>query len=254
MRVFISWCAAGVLLARAFAPAEANGQATVVDAPDTVFVLVDTMSATGYVAAQWDVVNETDAALNLMVTRSFGATATPFNYPFVEDNPGSYERFCWGTSCFDYGQNASTPPANVLLNPGDTTSTFVSDFYPNNVTGSTTIRYCFHEPAELTSGVCHAVTFVVLGTVGLEEPTTVKPTLAHMVPNPAQDEVMLSFDHAKNGVLEFRNLIGQVSHTEQVSEGLTEHRVSLDGLADGVWLVTYKVDGVAASTKRLVIR
>ena len=81
-----------------------------------------------------------------------------------------------------------------------------------------------------------------------------RPALAGMSPNPAGDEVLLTFNDSRNGVLEFRNLIGQVCRTEQVVQGLTEQRVSLDDMTDGVWLVTYSVDGTAVSTKRLVIR
>ena len=95
---------------------------------------------------------------------------------------------------------------------------------------------------------------MVLGTAGIDEAVATRPALAGMSPNPASDEVLLTFNDARNGVLEFRNLIGQVCRTEQIVQGLTEQRVSLDDMTDGVWLVTYSVDGTAVSTKRLVIR
>ena len=254
MKGIIPLLAAGILLIGAIAPLKMNGQATLIDAPDTVFVSLDTLTSSSAVVAHWDVVNETETALNLMVTRSLISTVTPFNYPYEPGNPGSYERFCWGPSCFNYGDDASSPISNVFLNPGDTTSTFVCDFYPNNVPGASTIRYCFHEPGAISSGVCHTITFMVLGTAGIDEAVAMRPALAGMSPNPAGDEVLLTFNDSRNGVLEFRNLIGQVCRTEQVVQGLTEQRVSLDDMTDGVWLVTYSVDGTAVSSKRLVIR
>ena len=45
-------------------------QATVVDAPDTIVVALDTLSAGGAVEAHWDVANETEVPLMLMVTRT----------------------------------------------------------------------------------------------------------------------------------------------------------------------------------------
>ena len=231
-------------------------QATLVNAPDTVFVSLDTLDGAGDVAVQWDVVNETDAPLNLMVTRGLLATVTPFNYPYVDGAEGSYERFCWGASCFNYGTDASPELAAFLvgLNPGDTTSTFVSDFYPNDVIGTSTIRYCFHEVGAQSSGACHAITFVVEGTVGVAEAPAPSASVTSLSPNPATDEVTVSFDRPMRGALEFRNLVGQVHKTEVITGNGLQQKFSLDGMASGIWLVTYTVDGVAASTKHLVIR
>ena len=234
----------------------AVAQATLVNAPDTVFVSLDTLDGAGDVAVQWDVVNETDAPLNLMVTRGLLATVTPFNYPYVEGAEGSYERFCWGETCFDYGTPASpvNPAFLVNLNPGDTTSTFVSDFYPNDVVGTSTIRYCFHEVDAQSSGVCHAITFVVEGTVGVAEVQAPLAAVTSLSPNPATNEVTVSFDRPTKGALEFRNLVGQVHKTELIAGNGLQQTFSLDGMSSGIWLVTYKEDGVVISTKRLVIR
>ena len=42
--------------------------------------------------------------------------------------------------------------------------------------------------------------------------------------------------------------------TEPVLAGAQTLRVSLNDLASGIWLVSYTVDGVTVSTKRLVVR
>ena len=231
-------------------------QATLVGAIDTVLVSLDTLDGAGYVAVQWDVVNETETPLNLMVTRGLVQTVTPFNYPYDTAAPGSYERFCWGASCFNYGTDASpeNPAFLVNLNPGDTTSSFVSDFYPNGVAGTSIIRYCFHEVGAQSSGVCQAITFVVETTDDVAETPTPMASVTALSPNPATNSVTVSFDRPMRGALEFRNLVGQVHKTELIAGNGLQQTFSLDGMSSGIWLVTYKVDGVAASTKRLVIR
>ena len=75
-----------------------------------------------------------------------------------------------------------------------------------------------------------------------------------LAPNPAHDAVSVDIDGVGNGVLEFRNLVGQVLKSTNVVAGYGRQRVSLDGMSPGVYLVSFSVDGIAASTKRLVIR
>lgn len=230
--------------------------ATLLGAPDTVYVDMDTLGAAGVVAVYWDVLNETEETLDLMVTRTFVDTVSPFNYPYVFDAPGSYERFCWGQSCFNFGTDASpsNPAFLVTLEPGDTTDTFVSDFYPNGITGTTTLRYCFHQSGPPSLGACHDITFVVSGTVDAVTTLEVASTgITAMAPNPTAGFVSVRLEGARDGMLEFRNLVGQVCRTEPVQAGVEMQRVNLNGMAEGIWLVSYKVDGVAVSTKRLVI-
>ena len=235
---------------------------TLLGTTDTVYIDLDTLGAAGVVAVYWDVLNDTEETLDLMVTRALVDTVSPFNYPFETDEDGvplegSYERFCWGQSCFNFGTDASPaiPGFFVTLEPGDTTDTFVSDFYPNGVTGTTTLGYCFHQDGPPSLGACHELTFVVTGSVdAVTSPTQAKTDIAQMMPNPASDAVQIRFENARDGVIEFRNLVGQVCRTEMVQAGANLQRLDLEGMADGIWLVSYKVDGLAVSTKRLVIR
>ena len=102
-----------------------QAQATIVDAPDTIFVALDTLVEGGAVEAHWDIANDSEVALELMVTRMFLDTVSPFNYPYSSGEPGAFEpgafeRFCWGPTCFNYGTDSS--PSNaaflVTLQPG----------------------------------------------------------------------------------------------------------------------------------------
>ena len=236
-------------------------QVVLVDAPDTIYASLDTLGASGALEAHWDVVNGSENPLELQVTRILIDTVSPFNYPYVSGGEGSYERFCWGTTCFNYGTDSSpdNPTFLVSLAPGDSASmdydVFRSDFYPNGVVGTTTLRYCIHPNFSVGAGTCHSVTYVIDGTTDLrDQPSSTSPAIASIQPNPASDRMVIQFEDARRGLLEFRNLVGQVVKAEPVADGAKSQAIHLDDMAPGIWLVTYRVDGIPRSTQRLVIR
>ena len=239
----------------------AQGQATLVNAPDTVYMAIDTMG-TSPAEVHWDVVNETDASMALMVSRFFVDTVSPFNYPFGTDGntppmplPGSYERFCWGPTCFNYGQDSS--PTNeaflVSLDPGQGTDTFRGDFYPNGVEGESTLRYCFIDLAGDSAEVCHDVTFVATATasLGREAVRADNPSFT-IAPNPTRDVVQVRLQEARQGTLELRNLVGQVVASWPVNPSTTRLQLPIQA-GEGLWLMTYSVEGRVVSTQRLVV-
>lgn len=233
-----------------------QAQLSVVDAPDTVAVFLDELGQSGVVAAYWGVQNNGDQLQNLMVSRSLLDTVSPFNYPYASGASGSYERFCWGTFCYNFGSDNSALSESYLvaLEPGEVDSSFVADFYPNGIVGNTTLEYCFHEADNIPAGVCHQVTFVVEASVGIEEIDINEPSLVSISPNPATSSATIKVKNAEGGVIQFRNLVGQTVKSVQIASGVSEQFLSLDNLAAGIWLVSYTVDGMTVSTKRLVIR
>ena len=245
---FMSVCLVGALNV-----AQAQISLEILDAPDTVHVSLDTLSTID-VQAYWDVTNVGEKSLDVLVTRSFMEMADPFNFPYVEDGPGSYERFCWGPLCYPFGTVASADQGSALvtLAPADTNDTFKADFYPNGVSGVTTIKYCYQTPGNASNAVCHEVTFVVDATSDVTELSS--SVACSLMPNPATDVVTLSMDRALDGVVEFRNLVGQVAMRERIQPGVTQQAVSLDGLTEGIWLVSVAAEGRVLATQRLVIR
>lgn len=117
------------------------------------------------------VTNETEFPMNVYVTRAFVDTVSPFNHPYAFGNDGAYERFCWGSFCFNFGTDASpTNPAYLVsLGPGQSTDSFYANYFPNGVIGESTLRYCFvplqtpsmQSCADLTFGLASSV--VILG-------------------------------------------------------------------------------------------
>ena len=252
MKQLVTFCLS-VCLAGALNVAQAQISLEILNAPDTVHVSLDTLGSPD-VQAYWDVTNVGEESLDVLVTRSFIEMADPFNFPYVDGNPGSYERFCWGPLCYPFGTVASADQGSALvtLASADTNNTFKADFYPNGVAGATTIKYCFQTPGNASNAVCHEVTFVVDATSNVMElPAGVACSL---MPNPATDVVTLSMDRALDGEVEFRNLVGQVTKRERIQVGVTQQAVNLDGLTEGIWLVSVVSEGRALATQRLVIR
>ena len=246
-------CALGMLLVAA--PA-ALAQISVVDAPDTVEVYLDELELSGFdfAKADWGVANEGSESLAVMVTRTFVDTVSPFNYPFDWANTGSYERFCWGPQCYNFGSNNSALAESFLVNidTGQVDMSFQSDFYPAGVLGSTTLEYCFHEVDALESGVCHRVTYVVDASVRIDGPEDLAERGMAIAPNPASASTTITVDASNKGVLEFRNLVGQIAKSVAVVPHTQGQRISLEDLPDGLWLVSHKVNGSVVATKRLV--
>jgi hypothetical protein len=166
---------AGFLSALAvFCAAAATAQPTLVDPVDAVTGSLSNPDDTE-LQAHWDVTNATDAPMGLMVTRSILQAVEPYNLPYTAGAPGAYDRFCWGPLCYNYGTAASNPSGAFLvtLQPGETNTSFISDYYPAGIAGVTAFQYCFHPVGDIAAGACHTVLYCVDAAscaVGIEEP------------------------------------------------------------------------------------
>ena len=136
MKQLFTFCLS-VCLFGALNMAQAQISLEILNAPDTVHVSLDTLGSPD-MQAYWDVTNVGEESLDVLVTRSFIEMADPFNFPYVEGEPGSYERFCWGPLCYPFGTVASADQGSALvtLAPADTNNTFKADFYPSGVAAS----------------------------------------------------------------------------------------------------------------------
>lgn len=112
-------------------------------------------------SAEWGITNTGQQTVFLQVTRTIEQSIEPWNCPYEGGSAGGYERFCWGVICYPHCSNSSSnSPANLVsIAPGDTNWTFVADYYPDEITGTTSITYCFHPLSGVENGVCHTVDF-----------------------------------------------------------------------------------------------
>ena len=138
------------------------GQFALVDAPTEATAIAGSEAA-DELTVGWGVTNTGAQTAFLMVTRTIESTVQPWNCPQQAGNAGAYERFCWGPICYPYCSGASSDsPANlVAIAPGDTNWTFVADYYPDEIIGTTSLSYCFHPLSGVESGVCHTMSFTL---------------------------------------------------------------------------------------------
>jgi hypothetical protein len=145
----------------AFAGTGAFGQITFINPVDTVVGYLD-VPEDDELSIHWDAENTSEDTLVLMVTRIFVDTISPFNYPYVANGEGAYERFCWGPLCYNFGSNSSSinPAMLVTMPPGAIDTTLVTDYYHNGHAGISTLRYCLHGLNEdPESGTCFDITY-----------------------------------------------------------------------------------------------
>lgn len=238
-----------------------NAQLILAIPNDTIFVALDTLE-TEEIVDHWDVINDTFMSLDLMCTRTYVSTVTPYNYPYVQSLPdspveGAYEKFCWGPLCYNYGTDASSTNSSLLVNmpSGATDTTFIAYFYPNNVIGTTTIQYCFHPVDDLSGGNCGQITYVVSATAALDVIQPVELTISSVYPNPLIDEGNIDFSipQGSTGSIIIRDVTGKVVSESNglVMNGSVQLKSS-DFMA-GIFFSTLVVDNRSYSTKRFVV-
>ena len=140
----------------------AAAQFALVNAPMEASAVVGSEAA-DEITVGWGVTNTGSQTAFLMVTRTVESVVQPWNCPQQAEEAGAYERFCWGPICYPYCYGASSDsPANlVAIAPGDTNWTFVADYYPDEIIGTTNLTYCFHPLSGVESGVCHTMSFTL---------------------------------------------------------------------------------------------
>lgn len=222
---------------------------------DTIYVALDTIQ-TNEISTPWVVANNQFGTQELMCSRNYIDLVDPYNYPFVQGGVGSYEKFCWGPICYNYGADESSSNDGFIVSipQNQADSSFIAYFYPNNVVGTSTIEYCFHPVGNENIGTCATITYVVSATADVNE---LIEQSAHSVvyPNPVIDNGMIDYSipTGATGEIATRDITGKevVRFTSLTSNGV----VVIDGaeLMPGLYFSTLEVNGIATSTKRFVV-
>jgi hypothetical protein len=231
---------------------------------DTIFAALDTLDElhNGEISVHWDVTNGAFGDMVLMCSRHYIDVVSPYNYPFIlstEENPvaGSYEKFCWGPLCYNYGTDASSTNSSLLVTiPSNSTDTsFIAYFYPKGIVGTSTLEYCFHPVDNPGIGTCGTITYVITETANVESIHFSEATISSVYPNPLEGEGWLDYSIpvGKIGRVIARDITGKLVAT---FEGLSsEGRVVLDAteFSQGLFFTTLEINGIAVSTKRFVV-
>lgn len=191
----------------ALGSALAQSPVTFIEPADTVVGYLD-VPEDDELSIHLDVQNTSEDTLILVATRLYVDTVSPYNYPWVFNNEGAYDRFCWGPLCYNYGTDQSSTSASLLvtMSPGEINTTLVTDYYHAGIVGISTLRYCLHEvDQDPEAGSCHDLTFRIEQALNVSE---VKPELALN----RVDEQRWSFDlaGASTGTLRVMDLQGRV--------------------------------------------
>ena len=217
------------------------------------------------IAVHWDVANLTTDTLKLIVSRQVVQGVEPFNLPYVEDEdgnpaPGAYERFCWGPLCYPYGTAMSNTSPNLVVTilPGETDSSFVSDYYPAGVAGVTALEYCFAPVTDINGGVCHTVLFCLdaencaLGTA--DDEVALEWGLIQPMPVRGLSTLSYQLKAGQSGQVHIYNAAGQAvwSRTVNQSQGL----IYIDGndMAEGLYFLSLEINGARPQTQRFVVQ
>jgi len=172
---------------------------------------------------------------------------------------GAYEKFCWGPLCYNYGTDASSQNASLLVNlpSGATESTFIAYYYPNNVLGTTTIEYCFHPVDDITAGSCHQITYVVTATSAIENDlhNLGFSSIATVYPNPIDGAGWLEYDILRGAIgdVVFRDLAGKEIMRESGLVLSGKIAINSDELTQGLCFCTLEINGIAVRTERFVV-
>ena len=243
-----------------------SAQLTIIAPSDTIFAALDTLNElqAGEISMHWDVLNDSNSEMTLMCTRTFIETVDPFNYPYVQSLPdapveGAYEKFCWGPLCYNYGTDASSQNPSLLVNlpAGATESTFIAYYYPDDVSGTTTIEYCFHPVDDVAAGSCHQITYVIDESASIENDLDrlSASSIATVYPNPLEGTGWLEYDIRIGDVGEvvFRDLAGKEILRESGLVLSGKIAITSDKLTQGLCFCTLEIDGFAVKTERLVV-
>jgi len=253
IRTKINYLLFGLFFLAAFS---AIAQPEITVETDTIFIDIDTLSIEE-ITTNWVVANNQFGTQELMCSRNFLDTVSPYNYPYVPGTEGSYEKFCWGPICYNYGADESSSNSGFLVNipQNQVDSSFIAYFYPNGVIGTSTIEYCFHPVGNENIGSCETITYVVFSTSGVYEEIARESSLSTVYPNPIKNigRIDYSIPSGTLGEIVARDITGKaVLRFSSLSLNGTV-KVEASELAPGLYFTTLEINGNAITTKRFVV-
>ena len=237
-----------------FSSGSAIAQPEVVLESEVVYVYLDD-PASDEISTNAMVSNNQFGTIELMCSRNYVDVVDPYNYPYNSEQEGSYEKFCWGPICYNFGADDSSTGPTVGIPNGDTDSSFIAYFYPNGVIGTSTIEYCFHPVGNTAGGTCVQITYIVEQSADIDQPYIEEAEMSSVYPNPITSEGSIDFviPEGRTGQIIARDLTGK--SIRRFNSLNSEGRVLIDvsDLAPGLYFTTLEIDGTATKTKRFVV-
>lgn len=149
------------------------------DGNDVSSTTVEVWGDTGtIIASKFKVVNMGSSALDVKVKR-------------IEDNliVGTQNYFCW-TVC--YSPTTDESPTGLMINAGDTNSSFYGDYLPNSNFGVSTITYVFFD-SNNSNDSAYVIVNYNSSAVGVANLNQVNIFTGELMPNPARNTTFLKY-------------------------------------------------------------
>lgn len=209
--------------------------------PGNTIVGFDTDPA---LVASFDIVNNSANTISVRVTK------TDLSVVAGTDNV-----FCWGGNCFPPG--TFTSPLTVTLGAGQQTNSvnrFIGDYYPNNVAGTSTIRYCFYDDNNSLDQTCVDITYDALFT-SVANQAKVNSYLggSTFISRKKMTPFNYRLVDAKNGTINLVNMLGVTVKTYPVSSKQGVVLMNAGDLKSGVYFMTLNVNGKRVSNKKVIV-
>jgi hypothetical protein len=167
--------------------------------------------------------------------------------------PGdAYSSFCW-VQC--YPPNVSVSPGALNMAPGDISTLFTGDYYPEGVEGNASVSYVFFDENDLSDFSTINVTYVPFA-VGIEENNLNEIFLSNAYPNPASTVVSLDYDlkDVNDTKLVIYNLLGSVVRDVHITDVIGKIKVNVSDLDEGIYFYSLLVNNETVKTQKLVVK
>ncbi len=207
----------------------------------TLVYFVD--QATALETHDFDVHNTTGSSVTVKVRKAIQSQASP----------NSVFYFCTDQLCYTPSTVVS---GNVTVNSGGQ-FLLVTDFTPDNTTGTSIVRYSIFNTANPSDSVYFFIEYHVSPT-GIGTHSTVKANIGSPMPNPAASVVNMNYNLGTSygqGVAKMviYNMLGEAVRTETLVDAEGTFRMDVSTLGNGVYFTALEVDGKQLSTKRLIV-
>jgi len=207
----------------------------------TIVYTVD--QATSIETHDFEVLNTTSSAKTVKVRKTV----------IVQGDAGRTFYFCTDQNCY--------PPSVVLSGNVPMTAlgqfALITDFTPNNATGSSTVRYTVFDVNNPSDSVFFFLQYDVSPT-GINNLSSVKASVGSPMPNPASTVFTMNYNLGNSfgkgeAKMVVYNMLGAVVMTETITDIEGNVRMDVSTLENGVYFTSLEVSGKQVSTKRIVV-
>ena len=197
------------------------------------------------ISAHWDVINISSTTREISCRREM-----------ILEVPGSTGRFCWGFSCSPVAAGNQVLDEIVVMESGDTSTSFRGYYRHNGNPGVSIARYCWFDAAVPADQVCFDVSFCVdqTCTIGVEEYEN--HALLEILGNPVSSLSGISYRFStepKQAELSIYSATGMLAAKYNLSSAQGFVMIDAEQMANGVYTCKLNENGRTVGIQRMVV-